>query len=190
MASVTFTAAELQALAKLVAPLIASSPTPVPTPTPAGVLPVYQNGVFSWGGDYSWGVTIDYADTVGKPGGKDISVRGIGGFQPYAPGFDFDPSPYAFLTFSLKPTLANQRWQSHFYAVGDIPMGNMVDILKWGPAPVAGQWATYRIPLGPAGYALPAGKHVYKFMIQDETGYQGGNTIPNLWYVDNIVFTN
>ena len=48
-------------------------PTPTPTPAPTGVLPVYQNGVFSWGGDYSWGVTINYSDTVGKPGARKES---------------------------------------------------------------------------------------------------------------------
>jgi hypothetical protein len=188
MAVVTFTAAELQALAKLVAPLIAQPPVIPPVVPPTGALWVYHDGVFHWGGDYSWGVTIDYKDPVGKPGGTDIAVTGIGGFQPYANNFDFDPAPYKFLTFSLKPTIPNQQWQSHFYAVGDIPMGAMVDVLKFGPVPQVGKWATYTIPLGAAGYQLPA-QHVYKFMIQDQTADQGGNTKPNLWYVDEIYFS-
>lgn len=178
---------DLEALAAALKPLLAPAP-PVPAPSPGTFVWVYKDGVFSWPGDYSWGVKVDYADTVGKPGSKCISVFGIGGFQPYAPNFDLDPSPYKFLTFSLKPTIPNQQWQSAFYAVGDIPMGVPVDVLKFGPAPVVGQWTTYKIPLGVGGYQLPA-KHVYKFMIQDQTADQGGNTIPNRWYVDTIGLT-
>lgn len=171
--------------------ITAPSSAPPPVPVPAGAtFSVFQNGVFHWGGDYSWGVTLNYKDTAGapKPGPFDIAVTGIGGFQPYATNFDFNPAPYKFLNFSLKPTIALQTWQSAFYAVGDIPVGAVVNVLNFGPTPVVGQWTTYKIPLGLSGYQIPASTHIYKFMVQDQTADQGGFTT-NKWYVDNIYFS-
>lgn len=158
----------------------------------ASVFQIFHNGVFSWGGDYSWGVTLDYKDTSGIPlqGPYDIAVTGIGGFQPFATNYDFDPSPYKYLVFSLKPTLANQQWQSGFYKVGDIATGVILNVLNYGPAPVVGQWTTYKIPLGAGGYQLTSGTHIYKFMIQDQTAdIQGSGYTNNHWYVDGIYFT-
>jgi hypothetical protein len=158
----------------------------------ASVFQIFHNGVFSWGGDYSWGVTINYKDTAGIPlqGPYDISVTGIGGFQPFATNYDFDPSPYKYLVFSLKPTLQNQQYQSGFYKVGDIATGVILNVLNYGPAPVVGQWTTYKIPLGAGGYQLTSGTHIYKFMIQDQTAdIQGSGYTTNKWYVDGIYFT-
>ncbi|MDB6104060.1 MAG: hypothetical protein JWO52_4059 [Gammaproteobacteria bacterium] len=176
------------AITSAITPPISAPPPPVPPPVGAS-FSVFQAGVFHWGGDYSWGVTLNYRDTAGapRPGPFDIAVTGIGGFQPYATNFDFDPSPYRFLNFSLKPTIAMQTWQSHFYAVGDIAEGALVNVLNFGPTPVIGQWAAYKIPLRLGGYELPA-SHIYKFMIQDQTADQGGFTT-NKWYVDNIYFS-
>jgi hypothetical protein len=153
---------------------------------------VYNQGVFNWQGDYSWGVKVDYRDKSGAPlqGPYDIAVSGIGGFQPFAFHYDFDPSPYRFLVFSLKPTLADQQWDSAFYAVGDVRTGVLVNVLNYGPPPVAGQWTTYRIPLGAGGYEIPAGTRIYKFMIQDQTADQeGSGHKTNRWYIDDIYFT-
>ena len=161
------------------------------TPSPTGTFQVYSNGEFNWQGDYSWGVTINYKDTRGSPlsGKYDICVTGIGGFQPYALGFDFDPSPYRYLVVSLKPTIANQKWDSAFYAVGDKLTGHGVNVLNYGPEPVVGQWTTYRIPLGAGGYDIPAGTHIYKFMFIDQTADQTNSGYStNRWYVDNLYF--
>ncbi|MFL6604086.1 MAG: Calx-beta domain-containing protein [Steroidobacteraceae bacterium] len=158
----------------------------------SSVFQIFHNGVFSWGGDYSWGVTIDYKDTAGIPlqGPYDIAVTGIGGFQPFATNYDFDPSPYKYLVFSLKPTLPNQQFQSGFYKVGDIATGVILNVLNYGPAPVIGQWTTYKIPLGAGGYQLTSGTHIYKFMIQDQTAdMQSSGYTTNHWYVDGIYFT-
>ncbi len=158
-----------------------------------GTFQVYTNGVFDWQGDYSWGVTINYKDTSGSPlsGPYDISVTGIGGFQPYATNYDFDPSPYKYLVVSLKPTIPNQKWDSAFYAVGDVLTGHGVNVLNYGPAPVVGQWTTYKIPLGAGGYEIPAGTHIYKFMFIDQTAdVQGSGYTTNRWYVDNLYFTS
>jgi hypothetical protein len=154
---------------------------------------IYRKGTFYWQGDYSWGVKVDFRDTSGEPieGRHAIAVTGIGGFQPYAQGNDFDTTPYKYLVFSLKPTIAHQTWDSGFEAVGDVPTGIVVDVLKYGPAPVVGQWGTYKIPLGAGGYQIPFGSHIYKFMIQDQTADQPALGLKtNLWYVDNVALTS
>ncbi len=163
-------------------------PPPPPPVTTGATFVVYAKGVFHWQGDYSWGnpIVITYNDTSGSPvpGPYDIKVAGYGGFQPYAQNNDFDTTPYKFLSFDLKPAANGQLWDSGFEAVGDVPTGVLIDVLKFGPAPIAGKWATYKIPLGVGGYAIPVGSHIYKFMIQDQ-----GSVNPNTWYVDNIIFS-
>jgi len=84
------------------------------------------------------------------------------------------------LTLSLKPTTSNQVWNVYFVKVGDIPVGISVDPAKYGPAPVAGKWATYTIPLADLGVL---GTTIYKFAVQDKTGLSS-----NSWYVDNVGF--
>src|SRR5262249_24408806 len=122
----------------------------------------------------------------------DISAKGNnGGFQPHAVNDEFDTTNYKYLVISLKPTIGNKKWISGFYASGDVPKGVLVNITDYGPAPVVGQWNTYKIPLGAGGYQLPAGLHVYKFMTQDQTANQSGYSGPtNVWYADDIAFTN
>ena len=82
--------------------------------------------------------------------------------------------------WALKPTLARQSIQVYFEKPGDVPTGVTVDAFKYGPAPVPGQWATYKIPLADLGVA---GAHIFKFAIQDETGLAN-----NVFYLDNIGF--
>jgi len=179
---------------------------------PAGVAWGYYNGTFNWGGDYSWNVALNYEDTSGEPlsGGHDLKVSLTGqwgGWQPFMctgvatplPAcvalYDYPLGDFTYLTFALKPTVANQQWSAQFIAVGDkgIPCnyanpypisGAGVDVLAYGPAPVVGQWATYKIPL--SAFCVGPGTsnvNVYKFHIQDQTGLAS-----NSWYVDNVGF--
>ncbi|HUN91139.1 MAG TPA: Calx-beta domain-containing protein [Burkholderiaceae bacterium] len=146
---------------------------------------VYYNGVFNWPGDYSYVASIDYKDTSGAPlsGGADIKVSltgAYGAWQPYSTNWSFDSSPYTKLTFALKPTSANDRWQIQFIKVGDIPVGISLNVLNYGPAPVVGQWGVYTIPLADLGVL---GTSIYKFAIQDESGNGG-----SVFYVDNVGF--
>jgi hypothetical protein len=152
---------------------------------------VFQGGVFNWGGDYSFGATPNYKDTGGSPvsGAYDIAVTittAYGGFLPFAGGtvplWNFDASPYNYLTFAFKPTVANQTLQVYFVKVGDIPVGVDVNPFngKYGPAPQVGVWGTYRIPLSDLGVKNTS---VYKFALQDMTGLSH-----NVFYVDNIGF--
>jgi hypothetical protein len=171
----------------------ASTSTTSATSTAAATqtYPIYANGKYDWTDDWSWGVTVNYKDTAGDPlsGSYDISVKGIGGYQPHAPNSDFDPSPYKYLTVSLKPTIANQKWDSAFYATDGSVAGSVVHLLNYGPAPVVGQWNTYKIPLGAGGYGIPAGKHIFKFMFIDQTADSSSAYTTNTWYVDNLGFT-
>jgi hypothetical protein len=183
----------------------AASPTP-------GVAWGYYDGTFKWGGDYSWNVALNYEDTSGEPlsGPYDIEVSLTGqwgGWQPYMctelatplpaciAQYDYPLSGFTYLTFALKPTIANQQWSAQFIAVGDtaIPCnyaspypisGAGVNVLAYGPAPVVGQWATYKIPL--TAFCVGPGTSnvdVYKFHIQDQTGLAS-----NTWYIDNVGF--
>jgi len=168
---------------------VPSAPTPPPTTNPpappaAGTSWVYYNGVFNWPGDYSFAASVNYSDTSGGPmsGPHDIKVTtgAWGGWLPYALNWNFNSAPYTKLTFALKPTIANQKWHVYFVKVGDIPVGVSVDASNYGPAPVAGQWATYTVPLADLGVL---GTAIYKFCIQDQSGLSS-----NSWYVDNVGF--
>jgi len=162
------------------------TPPPPPPPPPAtGTSWVYYNGLFDWPGDYSFVATADYHDTTGQPlsGKQDIKVTlqaAYGGWLPYAQNWSFNSAPYTKLTFALKPTVANQSWSVYFVKVGDIPVGISIDVAHYGPAPVAGKWNTYTVPLVDLGVL---GTTIYKFAIQDKTGLSN-----NTWYVDNVGF--
>jgi hypothetical protein len=155
------------------------------TPPAAGTSWVYYNGLFDWPGDYSFVAKADYHDKKGSPlsGKEDVKVTlqgAYGGWLPYAQNWSFNSAPYRKLTFSLKPTVANQQWSVYFVKVGDIPVGISIDVAQYGPVPVAGQWNTYTVPLADLGVL---GTTIYKFAIQDKTGLSN-----NTWYVDNVGF--
>jgi len=194
MATIAFTSTELAALAGQVAALIGAPPVvtpPVITPPAPGTFWVYQAGKFNWESDYSWNANINYFNTVGKAGGTCISVTITapnGGFQPFAQGKKFDVSPYKYLTYSVKPTLANAIFATGFAAINDVPDGPQGGVVvvspgltKYGPAPQIGVWGTYKVPLADFGLTNLL---VQKFTIADGTGVGS-----NLYYVDNIGFT-
>ena len=170
-----------QASAKVTVNAVATAP---PTQPASGTSWVYYNGSFDWPGDFNFAAVGDYSDTSGDPlsGAHDIKMTSspYGGWLPYAQNWDFNSAPYTKLTFSLKPTRSGQSWQVYFVKVGDIPVGISVDVSKYGPTPVAGQWATYTVPLSVLGVL---GQPIYKFAIQDQSGAGG-----NVWYIDNVGF--
>lgn len=157
---------------------------------------VYADGAFHWPGDYSYAAKINYRDTTGRPaaGTYDLSVSltaAWGAWQPFGPNWDFDITPYKYLQFDLKPTADGQKWDCFALMVGDKNIMDSagkqvtVDINKYGPAPQAGVWATYKIPLAELmthkGELLKA---MYKFDIHDQTG-----SPTNVFYVNNVKFT-
>ena len=150
---------------------------------------VYRDGHFNWQGDYSFQAQIDYRDTQGVlPGHRfDIAVKIVGkwgGFQPFAPGRQFDVSRYKYLIYSLKPTVADQVFATGFAAENDVADGKPVTVSgpPYGPVPVAGKWGTYKIPL--SEFAL-TNRMILKFTIADGTGRDS-----NVFYVDDVGFTS
>ncbi len=183
MASVTFTPAELQALAALVAPLITAAPAPTPVPAPplpSGTIPhldyaIYQNGA-PVPLDDSWAMrSVNYADTTGQPlGGKsDIAVTldaPNGGWQPlFVPNGStifFDLTPYSYLLISIKPTTDGANYWVGFAGNLDTADGVQIQIAgpsmtTYGPAPKKGVWANYKIPL--SAFKMTNLKAVFKF---------------------------
>jgi len=123
---------------------------------------VYYNGIFDWLGDYSYPggqININYADTTGAPedGPADIKITSTttaAGWLPYAgkttTQWDLDGGAFNYISLDLKPTLANQDWQIFILCrlpPGDNAPWSSTVLSKYGPAPVVGQWATYKIPL-------------------------------------------
>lgn len=124
---------------------------------------VYYNGVYDWLGDYSYptpgGISINYADASGAPeeGPYDIAVTSYttaAGFLPYSgkttAQWDMEGGSFNYISMDLKPTLAGQDWQ--MYLVSRLPPGDVTPwafatLSKYGPTPVVGKWATYKIPL-------------------------------------------
>jgi hypothetical protein len=123
---------------------------------------VYYNGIFDWMGDFSYpggSININYADTTGAPesGPADIEVSftvAHAGFQPYAgnttTAWDMEGGSFGYISMDLKPTIAGQNWELLVLSrlpPGDVSPWSNVLLSSYGPAPVVGQWATYKIPL-------------------------------------------
>jgi hypothetical protein len=162
---------------------------------------VYVNGVFYWEGDFSFSGTVSYADTTGDPQGDSAgpgpydvmwtSSGAGGGWQPYTPAENFDLTPYKYLQLDLKPTTANKTWTVYFEKVGDVTVGAQATLPSdsngtYGPTPVVGEWATYKIPLQNMNVgALTANPVILKFAVGD-----GAPTETNVWYVNNAMFVS
>jgi hypothetical protein len=123
---------------------------------------VYSNGVYNWAGDFSYPageININYADTSGVPesGPFDIEVSysaAGSGFQPYAgkttTTWDMEGGSFNYISLDLKPTINADSWRIVMISrlpPGDVYPWSAVQLSSYGPAPVAGNWATYKIPL-------------------------------------------
>jgi len=122
---------------------------------------VYHNGVYNWQGDFSYPagtINIDYADKSGAPesGRTDIAVSYTagGGFQPYAgnttTSWDMEGGAFNYISLDLKPTMASDSWRMIMISrlpPGDVYPWSTVQLGAYGPVPMAGKWATYKIPL-------------------------------------------
>jgi hypothetical protein len=146
---------------------------------------VYYNGRFTWPGDLSFAGTPSYSSSAGPALSGSFSIQMVtqqgGGWQPYAPVSSLDLTPYNYLTLALKPTVTGQAWNCYFMTTGALSPGTVVSVLNYGPAPVAGQWGVYNIPLADLGVS---GASIANFTIQDEAG-----VATNTWYIDNVGFT-
>jgi hypothetical protein len=164
---------------------------------PAGsTLWVYHNGIFNWGGDWSFAAAPNYLDVTGAPiaGPFDILVTSQqwGGWQPYVNGncqsnisLCFNTNPYKYIIFSAKPTVANQFFAVGFMSSGDTPDGPVLtdtaSYCSGGSNPAVGQWESCKIPI--SAFAL-TDTTVLKFWISDQTGLSS-----NRWYLDDVGFS-
>jgi Calx-beta domain len=157
---------------------------------------VFNNGVFNWGGDWSFAASVSYKDTAGAPieGPYDIIMTSQqwGGWQPFVNGncqtnisLCFNTTPYKYLIFSAKPTVANQIFGVGFMSSGDTPDGFVPEdtsaYCSGGSNPTVGQWESCKIPLSVFKFTDTT---VLKFWISDQTGLSSNHI-----YLDNIGFT-
>lgn len=202
MSTVTFTTAELQALAQLIAPLMTPVTPPVTPVTPPVTPPVVagvpkldfimsQNGSAPVAGADNWDLNAVYNSTANPYPGHSASVACTllapnGGFQPLfvpngATSF-FDTTPYLHLVFSARPTVDGAGYWVGFDGDKDTPDGNQIRVDgKYGPTPLKGQWATYIIPL--ADFSMPNRTAVFKFGIACGPGTLPTGTVTNF---DNV----
>ena len=169
---------------------------------------IYQNGTYNWGGDFTpANTTVNYADTVGGPQGgvADIAVSftALGGaFVPFsgnlATQYNFWAGAFAFLSLDLRPSIVSQSWRMFAQRYSNVSLYDntgtpyTIDPTAFGPAPINGTWATYKIPLAaflsdfsPTGNVGPAVQlAMFEFDLADNTGNSSGT-----WYVDNIILT-
>jgi hypothetical protein len=113
-------------------------------------------------GDFSYpagSININYADTSGAPasGLADINVSysvAHSGFQPYAgkttTAWDMEGGAFGYISLDVKPTISGDSWR--IFIISRLPPGDVypwsaAQLSNYGPVPVAGQWATYKIPL-------------------------------------------
>jgi Calx-beta domain len=165
-------------------------------PVASGTLWVYSNGVFNWGGDWSFAASANYKDAAGAPvdGPFDIAITGQqwGGWQPYVNAncqsnisLCFATTPYKYIFFSAKPTVANQVFGVGFMSSGDTPDGPVLNdtsaYCSGGKNPPVGQWETCKIPI--AAFSL-TDTTVLKFWITDQTGLGS-----NHYYLDDVGFS-
>lgn len=149
--------------------------------------------MFYWGGDWSDGTTKCYGDTTGHPVGGQydlmVSTPGGGAWLPWPSTLNFDASPYEYVQLDLKPTKSNTTWFVQFVAIGDVAIPATATLPSdahgtYGPAPVVGQWATYRIPLKNlnVGPGTP-NVHFKELYVGNKV-----NTGADSWYLNNMKF--
>jgi len=176
----------------------ASAPAGACTSTPpsTAISWVYHAGKLLWGGDWSFAATISYTDTSGVPieGCCDILMTNQqwGGWQPYinancqsTPSLCFNTTPYKYLIFSAKPTVANQKFKADVLSQGDTKDGIELDDLgpycSGGDTPAIGAWESCKVPLSAFNLTNPI---ILKFAIGDETGLAS-----NKFYLDDVGFS-
>ncbi len=164
---------------------------------------IYRDGTFSWPGDWSGGqVSLNYHDSSGDPGEKDLAVRvdhPWGFWLPYCPqvgpninGYHVPScniAGYTSITMQLKATRRGQKWGLVIYKYNvhdgvlsdDTPVGSVEDLTPYGGNAVVGKFVTYTIPLADLGASGLT--TMYKFLLQDKSGSTG-----QTWYVNDVGF--
>jgi hypothetical protein len=160
------------------------------TPVTTGVAWGYFGGQWNWAGDFTGaGTTVNYhhATTSGLHGHTQdiqLTTSGAGVAWPYwLPYFAANyklPNPgYTKLLISIKPTVTGQAFGIHMERVGDQPLPS-IELMNYGPASVAGVWASYSVPLKDLGTL--GDPTLYKFLVQDHSATSAG------WEIDEAGF--
>jgi hypothetical protein len=198
-ATPSFVAAVAAALGTVAPPV-----TPPVVPPATGANQVVANGKNLWTGNMNYGGAQETDNVTGPDGQPAILITattpmgadghaGGGGFQPYyenPPNTNnvFNTTGLAFLNMTLAPTRAGQQWSSGFEGANDTPVPGAVpiEVETFGPAPVVGKYATYKIPLGAI-----AGAMILKFNLQDQMtwGTMPQNALGNQYYIKDIHFS-
>jgi hypothetical protein len=150
--------------------------------TDDGVYWIYRNGTSYWVDD-SYSAKVADKDTTGDPptGSYDIQVTltsKYGAWAVHISTGDLDTQRYHFLTFALRPTVADQIWTcTSTQADNSATSVNVSDYATDATVPPAEVWGYYAIPLS----KLDAVKIIYKIDIQDQT-----QRATNHWYIDNV----
>lgn len=148
--------------------VVITPPPPPPPPPVTGAYDIYSNGVLHWGGDYSYGVTVNYAakDPLAETAISLTSLGNNGGFQPYSPSKAQDGSGYKYLIVDLIPTKANQSWFAGYDSAGDVGVVDTFNISAYLTGPVvANQKVRAKIPFS----ALRIGAGTFKGSIAGTT---------------------
>ena len=182
---------------------LAAASVPTIASSSSGTSWIYSDGKFNWPGDWSGSqVKLNYDDTAGDPGNKDLSVKidaPWGLWLPYCPqvgptvnGYrvpSCNVAGYTSITMQLKATKAKQKWSLTIYKYNisngelsaDTVVGHVADLTPYGGGSVVGKFVTYTVPLADLGaYGLTT---MYKFALQDQSGSTG-----QTWYVNNVGF--
>lgn len=131
----------------------------------------YKDGTlyaYNASADLSGPNTCNYSDTSLSPptGTADIAVTlaGANGFiqaPSYSPGtwiYGMECGAFNYLYFTLLPINSSTQWILSFHSrgtPGDIGVPFIgLNVANYGPAPQAGVWATYKVPLNDLGFGI------------------------------------
>jgi hypothetical protein len=158
----------------------------------SGVKWMYLDGAKTLAGDFTGGgETTNYQNstTSGYNGGTmDIRITSSvpwGYFIPYwASNYQLPNLGYTYLLLSIKPSITGDTFGIHAERDGDSPLPGIELVTatgnSYGPAAVAGQWASYKIPLKDLGvFGDPT---LYKVVMATHTG------TADSWEMDAIGF--
>lgn len=122
---------------------------------------VFYQGISNTGNaDLNFGGTTTYNNTINAQPGSPFCIQQVnGGFQPsadfsFSPHWVFNTGAYNFWTFDMNPgtsgivsgvMLGNARRQG--FINNDIfGVAPTIDMIPYGPVPVANTWGTYKVP--------------------------------------------
>jgi len=151
------------------------------TYTAGTIFVLYGDALASGWQDWSDGVTVNWANTSPVYLGTDsiaLTVTTPDGDLEMHSDTGVSSTPYAALTLAVQATQPGANFQVQLFDQNDNQLGNAVPLGAYGPAPVAGFWTLYSIPLADLG---AVGKTVGGVMIADNL-----NAVLPTIYVDQV----